>query len=263
MVFNYHTHTSRCHHATGADEEYIKRAIADGIKTLGFSDHAPYIYPDGYVSYYKMTPEEAPEYFSSLRRLRDKYGDKIEIHIGYEAEYYPALWEKTFEFWKSANSPEYLLLGQHFAKEEFNIAGEGKAHCIAETDDNAILTRYVDTVISGLRTGAFTYLAHPDIVNFVGDTDFYRQEAERLITAAKALNIPLEVNFLGLRAKRHYPAPLFWEVASKLSPDVVFGADAHEPERVGGKGEIAEALRFADKYNLRVLNSLNIVNPFK
>jgi histidinol-phosphatase (PHP family) len=118
MLANYHTHTSRCHHASGTDEEYIQKAIAENIKILGFSDHAPYLYPNGYVSYYKMLPTDIPEYMSSLRALREKYRDKIEIIIGYEAEYYPDLWDKTFEFWRES-PPEYLILGQHFFSDEY------------------------------------------------------------------------------------------------------------------------------------------------
>lgn len=263
MISNYHTHTARCHHATGADEEYIKRAIAEGIKILGFSDHAPYIYPEGYESFYKMTPGESGEYFSSLRHLRNKYKDKIEIHIGYEAEYYPALWDVTFDFWKKSNIPEYLILGQHFVREEFSKTGERIVHSARGTDERDMLSRYVDTVIEGLETGAFTYLAHPDVINFYGDEDFYKEEVERLVVRAKELSIPLEVNLLGMHLKRHYPTPLFWEVASKHSPDVILGTDAHEPERIADKDEILSALHFADKYKLKIIDTLPLVNPFK
>ena len=264
MISNYHTHTARCHHATGKDEEYIKRAIAEGVKILGFSEHAPYIYPDGYVSFYKMTPNEAGEYFSSLNALREKYRDKIEIHIGYEAEYYPALWEKTFEYWeKSSNPPEYLILGQHFVKEEYSETGERIVHSASGTDEQDMLAQYVNTVIEGLNTGAFTYLAHPDVIDFRKDEDFYRQEVEKIIVAAKRLSVPLEINLLGMKSKRHYPTPLFWEVASAHSPDVIIGSDAHNPERVADKNEIAAALRFADRYRLNVIDTLPLVNPFE
>ena len=39
MLANYHTHTYRCNHASGNDEEYVKKAIAENVKILGsFSD---------------------------------------------------------------------------------------------------------------------------------------------------------------------------------------------------------------------------------
>ena len=44
MDYNYHTHTTRCHHAVNSDEEYIQAAIEAGIKYLGFSDHAPVVF---------------------------------------------------------------------------------------------------------------------------------------------------------------------------------------------------------------------------
>lgn len=42
LLANFHTHTFRCHHAVGQDREYVEKAIEQGIKTLGFSDHSPY-----------------------------------------------------------------------------------------------------------------------------------------------------------------------------------------------------------------------------
>ena len=79
MIANYHTHTKRCKHAVGEDEAYVRAAVERGLSILGFSDHAPYIYPDGYVSYYKMEPYELSEYFESVSALREKYKSKIEI----------------------------------------------------------------------------------------------------------------------------------------------------------------------------------------
>ena len=38
MKTNYHTHTTRCVHATGSDEDYVLSAIKGGYQELGFSD---------------------------------------------------------------------------------------------------------------------------------------------------------------------------------------------------------------------------------
>ena len=63
MFANYHTHTARCHHATGEDKAYVEAAIQNGFQVLGFSDHCPWIFSDGYVSPIRMTPDElAPAY---------------------------------------------------------------------------------------------------------------------------------------------------------------------------------------------------------
>ena len=260
MLANYHTHTSRCRHADGSDEEYIQKAIAEGVKILGFSDHAPYIYPNGYVSYYKMTLDEAGEYYFSLKALAKKYEDKIEIHVGYEAEYYPEIWDKTFEFWKSACSPEYLILGQHYVTEEY---AKDAVHSATGTDKPEMLSRYVDLVCEAIGKKCFSYIAHPDVIDFRGDIDFYRTEMQRLIQTACRYDIPLEINLLGIATGRNYPNNEFWALASQYSPKVILGTDAHSPKRVAVKEEIDTALRFADKYKLNVVEKIDLINPFK
>ena len=86
---------------------------------------------------------------------------------------------------------------------------------------------------------------------------------ERLVMAACEYDIPLEINLLGIHEGRKYPNDEFWHVASKHSPRVIFGCDAHSPKRVAVKEEIDAALRFADKYKLNVLDKIELVNPFK
>jgi len=80
--------------------------------------------------------------------------------------------------------------------------------------------------------------------------------------AVTAVNIPIEINLLGLAEGRNYPNPLFWEIASKYSPKAVLGCDAHEPYRVAVKDEILKAERFADKYGIELLDTLALVDPF-
>ena len=90
MKTNYHTHTTRCMHATGSDEDYVLSAIKGGYQELGFSDHTPWKYHTDYVADMRMLPEELPRYVESLRSLREKYRDQISIKIGLECEYFPA-----------------------------------------------------------------------------------------------------------------------------------------------------------------------------
>ena len=260
MIANYHTHTSRCHHASGTEEEYIKKAIAEGLETLGFADHAPYVYPEGYVSHFKMTPDEAPDYYNTISALREKYRDKIEILIGYEAEYYPELWDATLEEWKKY-PPEYLILGQHYVGKEYDP--KNGMHTFAKPGGAEKLKLYVDTVIQGISTGAFTYIAHPDMVNYSGNPHVYDEEMTRLILAAKEREIPLEINLLGVAENRLYPNEPFWKLCGALSADAIIGCDAHSPSRVAVKEEITAAYRIADKYGVNLLKKIKVKNPFE
>ena len=95
MIANYHTHTWRCGHASGTEEEYVLNAIGRGLKILGFSDHTPYCFPDGYYSNFRMKPEQLEDYTRTVLDLRSRYADRIDIHLGVEAEYYPAFFPDT------------------------------------------------------------------------------------------------------------------------------------------------------------------------
>ena len=70
MLFNYHTHTFRCHHAVGEDRDYVEAAIASGFSVLGFSDHVPYPFLDGHVSGIRMALKETDDYMQSIESLR-------------------------------------------------------------------------------------------------------------------------------------------------------------------------------------------------
>ncbi len=259
MIASYHTHTSRCRHASGADEEYVKAAIAEGVKILGFSDHAPIPYTNGYRSGIRMTPEETGEYFSSLLALREKYADKIEIHIGFETEYYAPVFSTALEFWRGY-PVEYLLLGQHFIGPEYATP---QCPTPRPTAEKAHLTAYVDSVIEATGTGRFTYVAHPDIINYVGgDVDFCRAEFDRMIGALVARGMPIEYNLLGMADNRSYPCELFWKEVARIGAPMIFGCDSHSPSRVASKEELRKALKFVNKYNLNLVETVELVSPF-
>ena len=69
MRANYHTHTWRCNHAVGSEEDYVIHAIEQGFDILGFSDHTPQFFRDGYRSGIRMDPEELPNYCRVIREL--------------------------------------------------------------------------------------------------------------------------------------------------------------------------------------------------
>ena len=100
MICNLHTHTFRCNHASGTEREYIENSIAGGIETIGFADHAPYVFPEGYYSGFRMRPDLQEDYVRTLLDLREEYKGKIDIKIGYEAEYYPKFFDKTVELFR-------------------------------------------------------------------------------------------------------------------------------------------------------------------
>ena len=255
MKINLHTHTFRCRHATGTPEEYIKRAIENGIEVLGFSEHAPFLFPDSHQSRYRLPVEEAKDYFKELNELREKYKRQITIHIGFEMEYYPLYFADMLDTAKKLGA-EYLILGQHAIYNEYPNGKYTTGPNKSTADD---LTEYVNCIIGGIKTGMFTYVCHPD--NIIADDDLahYNAEMTRLCKAAKEYDIPLEINFYGIRDNRKYPDEKLWEIAGKVGCSVVYGFDSHDVYSAFDGDSIAAADALVSKYNLKLIKKPKIV----
>lgn len=251
-IANYHTHTYRCGHASGEDRQYVEEAIQAGIKVLGFSDHTPMPFPSGHRSGHRIQLDRAEDYFNSISNLKKEYAADIEIHIGVETEYYPETFDLFWEYIRSFPL-EYMILGQHFIKRE----EDGRASS-ARSDRESRLVDYVDNVIGAIDTGKFLYIAHPDIINYIGDDSIYRREMRRLCEAAKAAGIPLEINRLGFFEHRIYPCDRFFSIAAEVGNSVIIGSDAHSPDVFRDHASIEGCHAFAAKHGLTLLDSMEL-----
>ena len=191
MLTNYHTHTTRCGHAEGTEEEYILTALRCGYKVLGFSDHTPWAYATpGFVSRIRMLPSQLDDYVLTLRGLREKYADKLHIRIGLEAEYFPAYLGWLREEMERLDI-EYLILGCHY---DTTDEQDARASRFGGSTSTAHGRRYAEQVVEALETGLYRYLAHPDL--FLNRVTAFDADAEKacrdICSAAARLDIPLE-----------------------------------------------------------------------
>ena len=246
MTVNLHTHTTRCRHASGTEREYIEVAVRGGLKRLGFSDHAPYVFKDGYYSTYRMYPEQQEDYVTTLQALREEYKDKIDLQIGYEAEYYPEFFE-AFLRQITRFEVNYLILGQHFMESEMTHRYSGLT-----TDDEAYLEAYVNQTCEAMRTGLFTYFAHPDLLNYTGDPVIFAKQYSRLIGCAIDCKMPLEINLLGVRENRAYPHDAFFKLCGEMGAEVCIGCDAHTADVTVDSASFAKAMEMADRFGLKI-----------
>lgn len=254
MDYNFHAHTPLCSHATGTEREYIEAAIAAGIKEWGFSEHIPFIFPNGKENSYRVPLTEVQEYIDTVIALKEEYKDRINIHLGFEMEYYPEYFDEMVENAREWGA-EYLILGQHSVGDE----PEFFFWSTEATDNTEYLKDYVNRVVEAIKSGVITYIAHPDMFNFVGDDKVYDEEMLKIIKAAEEYNVPLEINFLGIRDNRTYPTEKFWRLAEGYDISVVFGFDAHDVCGACDLESLPKALEICKKYNLKVENKPELV----
>lgn len=229
MKYNYHTHTELCNHAKGNNEDFVLAAIEAGFNEIGFADHSPWPF-ENFVSGMRMTADELPLYCKSIKALKEKYKDKINIKLGLECEYFPKyttwLKEKIDEY-----GIDYLILGHHFSIDEPGSIYNGNI----ETPEELYFFR--DEIIKAIDADMFSYIAHPDI--FMRGYPLFDEHCEKIsrdiIEKAKDKNIPLEYNLLGFShsiadGKQGYPYPDFWKLVAEIKPPVTMGIDAHYPD---------------------------------
>lgn len=255
MIANYHAHTTRCNHATGTMQEFVESGIRRGLKIFGFSDHTPHYFPGDYYTFMRMRPHELPEYCMDVRRLQRQYQDRIRIHAGLEVEYYPALWNQLLSRAQDLGI-EYLILGQHWLGNEM-----GEPAVSAATTDEQFLRRYCRQVCEAMETGKFTYFAHPDYINFVGDPGIYRHHMRDVVRTAKQTGTPMEINFLGLAFGRHYPNEKLLEVVADEGCPVIFGIDAHAPKHIDNLEPEEKALELVQRFDLQLLETVPLRKP--
>lgn len=246
---NYHIHTYRCGHASGSEEEYVLAAIKAGFKTIGISDH---IFLPGFVQAgIRGDFSNLDDYIDTLKKLKEKYKSKINILIGFEAEYYPMF----VDYYKSllkTKGVDYLILGQHCYIEDGNFSFYKYS-----LNPVMMLDKYVNDVCEGIKTGLFSFVCHPDqyLGGYIYFDELAIKAARKIIETAIEYNVPLEININGIRARHAYPNEFFWRIVSEYKDaKVIINSDAHRPDQLEDYHD--EAFALANKYNLTVVEEM-------
>jgi histidinol-phosphatase (PHP family) len=263
LDYCFHSHTKRCGHAYGEDEEYVKSAIKGGFTKMGFSDHVmlPNFVQKGMRGDYSLVPG----YVTSVRALEKKYAKDITIRLGFECEWYWKQYENYYKNLLSSRTVDYLILGQH------NIALNGTGVFYGDiADSNKALNMYGNDLIDGMESGLFLYVCHPDLfmIWYEEWNDKAIAMSKRIIAKAKELQMPLEVNMGPSRWRNNgeengelrvpYPNPEFWKLASEAGVDVVIGVDAHSPSDYLDS-DFAWVLSFIKRHNLHLLTGEEVL----
>lgn len=249
--FNYHTHTYRCEHAdlNLKDEEYVEEFIKLGFKKIAFTDHCPEKNENDKRPNIRMKYSEREEYLSSIKKLKEKYADKIEIESGYEVEYLPGEEANLMELKEETDK---LILGQHFIYDDNRNL---KIFTVDEFSDDDLI-RYAKHIEKAIELGIPDIIAHPDIYmlsrNDFGETE--QKVANMICSVAEKYQIPLEINLCKIFNKTYYenkkinnepieeqrkklvnvayPSRGFWQVATNYNIKVLYGVDAHFKQQI-------------------------------
>ncbi|MDD2790158.1 MAG: histidinol-phosphatase [Sulfurimonas sp.] len=227
MKVDLHNHTTRCNHAVGEMEEYVKKAIASGTKKFGFSDHAPMDFDPKY----RMGFEEMREYEHDVLALKEKYKSQIEILLGYEVDYLKGhIDQRVLDV-----DVDYLIGSVHFIG-DWGFDNPEFIGKYEHEDIDIIWQKYFDAIQEMAQSKLFDIVGHFDLIKvfkFMPNKDIKLIAANALL-AIKEADMVLEINAAGFRkpVAEAYPSISLLKEAFKMGIPITFGSDAHAPEQV-------------------------------
>lgn len=232
MIQNLHTHTTFCDGKHTA-EAMVLSAIKKGLKSIGFSGHAP-------IENENWTMKNIPEYVLEINRLKEKYSSDIEIFLGLESEFLCEYPQYNYD---------YIISSVHGLKrgEKFLWVDADKKTVednLAEFYNGNVyeyIQEYYDLVVEASKKGDI--LGHFDLITkFNQEQDIFAESDNKYLEIAKKSlvkciknNIIIEINTGAMERgylNRFYPAPYLLQTILENNGKIIINSDAHNENAI-------------------------------
>lgn len=250
-----HIHSPYCPHGTKDSLDlYVEKALEKGLKEISFTEHMPfgsYFMPNRkFLDECALSKEDVQKYFDDVRRVKNKYKDKIKINLGLEVDFIDGLEEETKELLNTYGpNLEDGLLSVHF----INVNGEYMAIDGLDGLEKAIellgsiekvYDKYYETLLKAIKSDLGRYkprrIGHPNLIRRFNELYPIEYKNFALLEAVakeiKKNDYEVDINTAGLRKKycnEIYVSGYFKELIEKYKIKAVFGSDSHEAKDIG------------------------------
>jgi len=245
MWTNYHSHCTFC---DGREhlEEFIKYAIAKGVKRYGVSSHAPL----PFETYWTMKADDYDDYVADFQRLKFKYSDKIELFLGLEVDFIVGCTNAKSAFFQDKNV-DYKIGSVHYLDQladgtYCSIDGSFKEFFkgmneLYDGDIQKVTQRYFEVSKLMVETGGFNIVGHLDKITLHGarfaDFDIHASWYVDLFTdylqLIKQKNLIVEINTKPLLEKgMTFPDKKFYSLLHDMQIPITVNSDCHYPSKV-------------------------------
>ncbi len=243
-LYDAHTHTPLCQHATGEITAYAAVAKQRGLAGLTVTCHNPL--PDGYAADIRMREDQLDEYVAMVDAARRACEGQLDIRLGLEADYVPGY--ELYVEKQLADHPFDFVIGSVHPQ----VPAYQEKFYLGDTFEFQQL--YFEHLAASAETGLFDSLAHPDLIKQLmprrWSVSKILDDVCRSLDRIAATGVAMEVNTSGWRKPLPEPCPgprILYEMARRRIP-VTLGSDAHSPDRVAFHFEKALRLLSAAGY---------------
>lgn len=256
---NYHSHSVFCD-GRAPMEDFVRFAIAKGVRKYGFSAHAPLPFHTSW----NMNLEDFPYYKNEFFRLKEKYAGQIELFLGLEVDYIEGVFDAKSSLY-SWDDIEYKIGSVHYLDPLpeggfFSVDGkfynfQKKLDKIYNGDIRIATERFFEISSNMVRKGGFDIVGHLDKISqngmncpgFDKTAKWYVDLVTDYLELIKEQNLMIEINTksfteLGIT----YPDVQFFPIVRELRIPVMVNSDCHYPDKItDGFYEVYELLKQA------------------
>ncbi len=234
---NLHTHTCYCD-GKNTPEEIVLAALDAGMETIGFSGHSYLAHDPSWC----MNAAEEARYRADILHLRERFGERIEILMGVEQDYYSPRSEQKWDYTIGSvhcieKDGEYCALDM--SRENFTEIVRtrfGGDYCRLARAYYELVANVAD------RTGC-EIVGHFDLITKYNEDNalFDMNDPRYLRCALDALDVLLEKDVIfeintGAISRGHrrtpYPSPVFLRRIAEKRGRITVNSDAHKKENL-------------------------------
>lgn len=250
LTADCHLHSSFSGDSETPMEEMIRKGISMGLKTMCFTEHQDFDYPDSPEGPGSIFLLNTDSYLYDLARLKEKYAGQIRLLFGVELGLQPevvrqnAVYARSYDF-------DFIIGSSHVChgKDPYYPAFyEGRS-------ENQAYLEYFESILENLRKFSnFDVYGHLDYVVRYGpdrDRNYSYEKYKDVLDAILELLLEkekgLELNTGGLKSgmRDFHPCADILKRYRELGGEIItVGSDAHDAEHLAGHFDrAAEALK--------------------
>ena len=243
---NYHSHNVFCD-GRATMEDFVKFAIAKGLKKYGFSSHSPLPFHTSW----NMDLDNFPYYKAEFYRLKEKYKGQIELYIGLEIDYIHNVFGANNNNLYSTDDLDYKISSIHYLDPLpeggfFSIDGnlfdfQKNIKILYNDDIKEVAKRFFEISKEMIEQGGFDIVGHFDKIsmNESNCECFYINKKRNFQTVADILQLIKEKGYiLEINTKSFldrgftYPDQQFFPLIKELKIPIIVTSDCHYPDKI-------------------------------
>lgn len=254
-LYNFHSHTQFCD-GRASMEDFVKEAVKSGFTDYGFSPHSPI----PLKSPCNMSKESVNDYIAEYIRLKDLYGDCINLYLSMEIDYLGDQWGASDAYFDTLPL-DYRISSVHFipafTDSDLYVDIDGRYPAFKQkmekyfyNDIKSVVESFYGQSIKMIEAGGFDIIGHFDKIGHnaghfkegIENESWYEHLFLQTFEAIMDNHLIIEINTKAyIEHNRFFPNVKYFNMLKQSGALLLVNSDAHYPALINSGRD--EAMR--------------------